>query len=194
MWNHKGSDLLASLSTNWRLDNIYSMLDSALPLPALFVNLFIFNRIRCHGWFCVSHRSNAPSGGQVTYASSYSKCSKCLWLLQLNWCCHMKMKYLCEQDVLTPLMSQKGYCTNWKVNVQLLCSFADVSIGHCFVICQICYGTTENSPVTFQSFVDDSLERRVTTIGTPGAHIEVSEHSRQEISGWMCNESCWIVG
>ncbi|KAI0222871.1 Medium-chain acyl-CoA ligase ACSF2, mitochondrial [Lamellibrachia satsuma] len=29
----------------------------------------------------------------------------------------------------------------------------------------ICYGTTENSPVTFQSHMDDTVERRVSTIG-----------------------------
>lgn len=39
---------------------------------------------------------------------------------------------------------------------------------------QICYGTTENSPVTFQTYQTDSLDRRVSTIGTPHPHIEVN--------------------
>ncbi|WAQ98781.1 ACSF2-like protein [Mya arenaria] len=32
----------------------------------------------------------------------------------------------------------------------------------------VCYGTTENSPVTFQSHRDDVIEKRVSTVGTPG--------------------------
>ena len=39
---------------------------------------------------------------------------------------------------------------------------------------QIAYGTTENSPVTFQSFMDDALDRRVSTVGKALPFIEVS--------------------
>ena len=37
----------------------------------------------------------------------------------------------------------------------------------------ICYGMTETSPVSTQTRADDSLERRVGTVGRPGPHIEV---------------------
>lgn len=37
----------------------------------------------------------------------------------------------------------------------------------------ICYGMTETSPVSFQSAVTDSLERRVTTVGQVHPHVEV---------------------
>jgi fatty-acyl-CoA synthase len=37
----------------------------------------------------------------------------------------------------------------------------------------ICYGMTETSPVSTQTRTDDSLERRVSTVGRPGPHIEV---------------------
>lgn len=37
----------------------------------------------------------------------------------------------------------------------------------------IAYGMTETSPVSFQSAVDDPLERRVTTVGRVQAHLEV---------------------
>jgi acyl-CoA synthetase (AMP-forming)/AMP-acid ligase II len=37
----------------------------------------------------------------------------------------------------------------------------------------ICYGMTETSPVTFQTFPDGSDELRTTTIGFPSAHTEV---------------------
>ncbi len=36
----------------------------------------------------------------------------------------------------------------------------------------ICYGMTETSPVSFQSAVDDALERRVSTVGRIGPHME----------------------
>jgi fatty-acyl-CoA synthase len=36
----------------------------------------------------------------------------------------------------------------------------------------ICYGMTETSPVSFQSGVDDVLERRVSTVGTVHPHLE----------------------
>ena len=37
----------------------------------------------------------------------------------------------------------------------------------------ICYGMTETSPVSFQSSVDDPLERRVSTVGRIHPHVEV---------------------
>jgi len=37
----------------------------------------------------------------------------------------------------------------------------------------ICYGMTETSPVSFQSAVDDPIERRVSTIGRIHPHLEV---------------------
>ena len=37
----------------------------------------------------------------------------------------------------------------------------------------ICYGMTETSPVSFQSFVDDPIEKRVTTVGRVHPHLEV---------------------
>ena len=37
----------------------------------------------------------------------------------------------------------------------------------------ICYGMTETSPVSFQSFVDDPVEKRVTTVGRVHPHLEV---------------------
>jgi fatty-acyl-CoA synthase len=37
----------------------------------------------------------------------------------------------------------------------------------------ICYGMTETSPVSFQSSIEDSVERRVSTIGRVHPHVEV---------------------
>jgi fatty-acyl-CoA synthase len=37
----------------------------------------------------------------------------------------------------------------------------------------ICYGMTETSPVSTQTRVDDSLDRRVATVGRVGPHLEV---------------------
>ena len=37
----------------------------------------------------------------------------------------------------------------------------------------ICYGMTETSPVSFQSAIDDPLERRVSTVGRVHPHVEV---------------------
>ncbi|MDF1706126.1 MAG: AMP-binding protein [Aeromicrobium sp.] len=37
----------------------------------------------------------------------------------------------------------------------------------------ICYGMTETSPVSMQTRTDDSLERRVKTVGRVGPHLEV---------------------
>lgn len=38
---------------------------------------------------------------------------------------------------------------------------------------EICYGMTETSPVSFQSRLNDSLERRVATVGQVHPHVEV---------------------
>jgi fatty-acyl-CoA synthase len=38
---------------------------------------------------------------------------------------------------------------------------------------QICYGMTETSPVSFQTRADDSIERRVATVGSVHPHVEV---------------------
>jgi fatty-acyl-CoA synthase len=38
---------------------------------------------------------------------------------------------------------------------------------------EICYGMTETSPVSFQSRLDDSIERRVSTVGRVSPHVEV---------------------
>jgi fatty-acyl-CoA synthase len=37
----------------------------------------------------------------------------------------------------------------------------------------ICYGMTETSPVSFQSSIDDPLDRRVSTVGRIQPHVEV---------------------
>ncbi len=37
----------------------------------------------------------------------------------------------------------------------------------------ICYGMTETSPVSTQTRMDDSIERRVATVGRAGPHVEV---------------------
>jgi fatty-acyl-CoA synthase len=37
----------------------------------------------------------------------------------------------------------------------------------------ICYGMTETSPVSTQTRSDDSLERRVATVGRAGPHVEI---------------------
>ncbi len=38
---------------------------------------------------------------------------------------------------------------------------------------QICYGMTETSPVSFQTRADDTIERRVATVGSVHPHVEV---------------------
>jgi fatty-acyl-CoA synthase len=37
----------------------------------------------------------------------------------------------------------------------------------------ICYGMTETSPVSFQSYVDDPLDKRVSTVGRVHPHVQV---------------------
>ncbi len=43
----------------------------------------------------------------------------------------------------------------------------------------ICYGMTETSPVSFQSFVDDPVDKRVTTVGRVHPHLEVKIVDRE---------------
>lgn len=42
----------------------------------------------------------------------------------------------------------------------------------CNLCLKICYGTTENSPVTFQSHLTTPLEKRVSTVGRVSPHTE----------------------
>ncbi|XP_013413811.1 acyl-CoA synthetase family member 2, mitochondrial isoform X1 [Lingula anatina] len=37
----------------------------------------------------------------------------------------------------------------------------------------VCYGTTENSPVTLQSFMESPFEKRVSSVGKASAHVEL---------------------
>ena len=47
--------------------------------------------------------------------------------------------------------------------------------------CQICYGLTESSPVTFQTSPEDPIQQRVSTVGKVHLHTEVCLHiSRQD--------------
>lgn len=39
---------------------------------------------------------------------------------------------------------------------------------------QVAYGTTENSPVTFMGFPDDSITRKTETVGCIFPHTEVT--------------------
>ena len=55
----------------------------------------------------------------------------------------------------------------------------------------IAYGMTETSPVSFQSAVDDPLERRVSTIGRVQPHLEVKivDAGRRAVSRAACRAS-----
>ena len=57
----------------------------------------------------------------------------------------------------------------------------------------ICYGMTETSPVSFQTRIDDSLERRVSTVGRAHPHVEAKvidpqthEVLLQGVAGELC--------
>ena len=57
----------------------------------------------------------------------------------------------------------------------------------------ICYGMTETSPVSCQSKTDDSLEKRVTTVGWVHPHVEVKvidPHSRKIVPRGTPGELC----
>lgn len=56
----------------------------------------------------------------------------------------------------------------------------------------IAYGMTETSPVSFQSNVDDSLERRVSTVGRIHPHVEVKiiDSERRVVPRGVSGELC----
>ncbi len=56
----------------------------------------------------------------------------------------------------------------------------------------IAYGMTETSPVSFQSSVDDPLERRVSTVGTVQPHLEVKiiDEAGQTVPRGRSGELC----
>jgi fatty-acyl-CoA synthase len=56
----------------------------------------------------------------------------------------------------------------------------------------ICYGMTETSPVSFQSSVDDPIERRVSTVGRIHPHVEVKiiDHAGRVVPPGEPGELC----
>jgi len=66
----------------------------------------------------------------------------------------------------------------------------------------ICYGMTETSPVSFQSAIDDSVDLRVSTVGTVHPHVECkiidAETGRvvpRGVSGELCTRGyCVMLG
>ncbi|HTX56151.1 MAG TPA: AMP-binding protein [Candidatus Acidoferrales bacterium] len=65
----------------------------------------------------------------------------------------------------------------------------------------ICYGMTETSPVSFQTAVDDPVEKRVGTVGRVHPHVEVKivdEHGRivpRTVPGELCTRGyCVMLG
>src|SRR5581483_8339592 len=57
----------------------------------------------------------------------------------------------------------------------------------------ICYGMTETSPVSTQTRTDDSLERRVGTVGRVGPHLEIKvidPGSGETVPRGMAGEFC----
>jgi fatty-acyl-CoA synthase len=66
----------------------------------------------------------------------------------------------------------------------------------------ICYGMTETSPVSTQTRMDDSIERRVATVGRVGPHVEVKVIDPatgltvpRGISGELCTRGyCVMLG
>jgi fatty-acyl-CoA synthase len=64
----------------------------------------------------------------------------------------------------------------------------------------IAYGMTETSPVSFQSHTDDSLERRVTTVGRVHPHVEVKiidpgtgETTQAGVQGEICTRGYSVM-
>ncbi|KAK6173384.1 hypothetical protein SNE40_016846 [Patella caerulea] len=57
----------------------------------------------------------------------------------------------------------------------------------------VSYGLTETSPVTFSSFRDSPIEKRLSTVGLPGSHVEakvINENGnivRTGVSGQLCS-------
>jgi fatty-acyl-CoA synthase len=64
----------------------------------------------------------------------------------------------------------------------------------------ICYGMTETSPVSFQSFVDDPVEKRVSTVGRIHPHIEAKivdptggEIVARGVTGELCSRGYFVM-
>nr|XP_023677567.1 acyl-CoA synthetase family member 2, mitochondrial-like [Paramormyrops kingsleyae] len=57
-------------------------------------------------------------------------------------------------------IEKESVCTDGDVSLLIVC------------VCQIAYGTTENSPVTFLSFPRDNLELKTKTVGCVMPHVE----------------------
>jgi fatty-acyl-CoA synthase len=64
----------------------------------------------------------------------------------------------------------------------------------------ICYGMTETSPVSTQTRTDDSLDRRVSTVGRAGPHVEVKvvdpltgEPSPRGVPGELCTRGYLVM-
>ena len=63
----------------------------------------------------------------------------------------------------------------------------------------ICYGMTETSPVSFQTAVDDPVEKRVATVGRVHPHVEVKivdEHGRivpRGVPGELCTRGYLVM-
>ncbi len=64
----------------------------------------------------------------------------------------------------------------------------------------ICYGMTETSPVSFQSFVDDPVEKRVSTVGRIHPHVEAKvvdpaggEIVPRGITGELCSRGYIVM-
>ena len=63
----------------------------------------------------------------------------------------------------------------------------------------ICYGMTETSPVSFQTAVDDPVEKRVGTVGRVHPHVEVKivdEHNRivpRNVPGELCTRGYSVM-
>jgi fatty-acyl-CoA synthase len=65
----------------------------------------------------------------------------------------------------------------------------------------ICYGMTETSPVSFQSSIDDPVERRVSTVGRIHPHVEVKIVDERDrlvpagVPGELCTRGyCVMLG
>lgn len=56
----------------------------------------------------------------------------------------------------------------------------------------VCYGTTENSPVTFQSNRNDPIDKRVSTVGTAHPHVEakIIDENRKIVPVGTIGELC----
>jgi fatty-acyl-CoA synthase len=64
----------------------------------------------------------------------------------------------------------------------------------------ICYGMTETSPVSTQTLPDDSLDRRVSTVGRVGPHLEIQivdprtgERLPRDTAGELCTRGYSVM-